>query len=58
LAVLISSTSWIAQPVDDARDSMRLQPARIDAAVELGQSNLADGSFLAVAPQFIVTASA
>jgi hypothetical protein len=58
LAVLISSTSWIAQPVDYACDSMRLQPARIDAAVELGQSSLADGSFLAVAPQFIVTASA
>ena len=42
---------------DYARDSTQLEPARIDAALELIQRSLADGTFLAIAPQFVVTAA-
>jgi SAM-dependent methyltransferase len=42
---------------DYARDSTQLEPARIDAALELIQRSLADGTFLAIAPQFVVTAT-
>lgn len=39
-----------------ARESGRLDPARIDAALDSVDKSLADGSFLAIAPQFVVTA--
>jgi ubiquinone/menaquinone biosynthesis C-methylase UbiE len=39
-----------------ARDSGRLEPARIDAALASVDRSLTDGTFLAIAPQFIVTA--
>jgi hypothetical protein len=40
-----------------ARESGQLEPARIDAALQAVQTSLADGTFLAITPQFIVTAS-
>jgi hypothetical protein len=39
-----------------ARESGRLEQGRIDAALDSVDRSLADGTFLAIAPQFIVTA--
>jgi ubiquinone/menaquinone biosynthesis C-methylase UbiE len=39
-----------------ARESARLAPDRIAAALELAERSVADGTYLAVTPQFIVTA--
>ena len=40
-----------------ARKGAQLEPERIDAALESAQMSLADGTYLAVTPQFIVTAT-
>jgi hypothetical protein len=39
-----------------ARESGRLEQGRIGAALDSVDRSLADGTFLAIAPQFIVTA--
>ncbi|QIG49373.1 methyltransferase domain-containing protein [Nordella sp. HKS 07] len=39
-----------------ARESGRLEPARINAALDSVDRSLVDGTFLAITPQFIVTA--
>jgi ubiquinone/menaquinone biosynthesis C-methylase UbiE len=41
-----------------ARESGKLDPARIDAVLATVEQGLAEGSYLAVAPQFLVTARA
>jgi SAM-dependent methyltransferase len=43
---------------DYARDGGRLDAARIDAILQTVERGLADGTYLAVAPQFLVTAVA
>jgi hypothetical protein len=41
-----------------ARKSGTLDPARIDAVLQTVERSLAEGTYLAVSPQFLVTASA
>jgi hypothetical protein len=43
---------------DYARESHELDAARIDAMLAMLKRGLGDGSYLAVAPQFLVTAIA
>ena len=49
--------AMIKTVADYARESGALSPMRIDAMLETVERSLAEGSYLAITPQFLVTAT-